>query len=79
MDAIKDLYFYIAVNHMLAADYVGAYATEKGEIRDNEPAMKTAWELGREMVQLVNKKFEFPEEFQRRRLSTYVAEKYGLQ
>ena len=79
MDAIKDLYFYIAINHMLAADYVGTYANEKGAIRNNESAMKMAWELGRQMVQLVNKKFEFPEEFQRRRLSVYVAEKYGLQ
>ena len=79
MDAIKDLYFYITINHMLAADYVGVYANERGAIRDNQQAMKTAWELGREMVQLVNKKFEFPEEFQRRRLSAYVSEKYGLQ
>ncbi len=79
MDAIKDLYFYIAINHMVAADYVGAYATEKGAIRDNEQAMKMSWELGREMVQLVNKKFEFPEEFQRLRLSAVVAEKYGLE
>ncbi len=79
MDAIKDLYFYIAINHMLAADYVGVYANEKGAIRDNQQAMKTAWELGREMVQLVNKKFEFPKEFQRCRLSAYVSEKYGLQ
>ena len=79
MDAIKDLYFYIAINHMLAADYVSTYASEKGGIGDNESAMKAAWELGRQMVQLVNKKFEFPEEFQRQRLSVYVAEKYGLQ
>jgi len=79
MDAIKDLYFYLAANHMLAADYVGAYAGEKGAIKNNEQAMKMAWELGREMVQLVNKKFEFPEEFQRRRLSAYVTEKYGLE
>ena len=78
MDAIKDLYFYIAINHMVAADYVGAYATEKGAIRDNEQAMKMAWELGREMVQLVDKKFEFPEEFQRLRWSAAVADKYGL-
>lgn len=78
MEAIKDLYFYIAINHMVAADYVGAYAGERGAIRDNERAMKAAWELGREMVQLVNKGFVFPEEFGRRGLSGYVAEKYNL-
>ncbi len=78
MEAIKDLYFYIAINHMVAADYVSAYATEKGAIRSNERAMKAAWELGREMVQLVEKGFQFPEEYARRGLSGYVAEKYGL-
>jgi multimeric flavodoxin WrbA len=78
MEAIKDLYFYIAINHMVAADYVGAYAGERGAIRDNERAMKAAWELGREMVLLVNKGFVFPEEFGKRGLSGYVAEKYGL-
>ena len=78
MEAIKDLYFYIAINHMLAADYVGAYAGEKGAIRSNQRAMKAAWELGREVVQLVNKGFQFPGEFGRRGLSAYVMEKYGV-
>ena len=78
MDAIKDLYFYIANGHMVAADYVGVYAGEKGAIRSNERAMKAAWELGREMVQLVNKGFEYPEEFGKRGLSAYVTEKYNL-
>ena len=78
MDAIKDLYFYMVINHMLAAEYVSAYATDKGAIKNNERAMKAAWELGREMAQLVMKKFEFPEEFQKLQLSAYVTEKYGL-
>ncbi len=78
MEAIKDLYFYIAINHMVAADYVSAYAGERGTVKNDERAMKAAWELGREMVQLVNKGFQFPEEFQKRGLSGYVAEKYGL-
>lgn len=77
IDAIKDLYFYIAINHMVAADYVAAYASEKGAIRKNERAMKAAWELGREMVQLVRKGFEFPSEFERG-LTAYVADKYKL-
>ena len=78
MEAIKDWYFYIAINHMVAADYVGAYAGERGAVRQNEPVMKASWELGREMVQLVKKGFEFPEEFGKRGLSGYVREKYGL-
>jgi len=77
IDAIKDLYFYIVINHMVTADYVAAYASEKGAIRKNERAMKAAWELGREMVQLVRKGFEFPGEFERG-LTAYVTDKYKL-
>lgn len=77
IDAIKDFYFYIALNHMVAADYVFGYASKKGAIRRDELAMKAAWELGREMVQLVAKGFEFPAEF-KGRLTTYVISKYKL-
>ena len=78
MEAIKDWYFYIAINHMLAADYVSAYAGGRGEVRDQERVMKAAWELGRQMVQLVNTGFRFPEEYARHELSGYVADKYGV-
>ena len=78
MEAIKDWYFYIAINHMLSADYVSAYAGGRGEVRDQERVMKAAWELGRQMVQLVDTGFQFPEEYARRGLSGYVAEKYGV-
>jgi hypothetical protein len=62
---------------MVAADYVFGYASKKGAIRRDELAMKAAWELGREMVQLVAKGFEFPAEF-KGRLTTYVISKYKL-
>lgn len=65
IDAVKDLYFFIIIHRMLPANYVAAYATEKGGIRKKERALKAAWELGREMVQLVRKGFEFPSEFRR--------------
>ena len=77
IDAIKDLYFYIAINHMVAADYVAGMAGEKGAIREDERAMKSAWELGREMVQLGGKGFEFPGEFESG-LTSYVTAKYRL-
>ena len=76
-DVLKDLYFYIAINHMIPADFVAAIASEKGAIKKDEKAMKMAWELGRETGQLVKKGFEFPNEF-RNRFSTYVADKYKL-
>jgi multimeric flavodoxin WrbA len=78
MDAIKDWYFYIAINHMAAASYIGAYAGERGAIKEKEREMKMAWELGRQMVQLVDSGWRFPEEFTRRGLAAYVARKYGL-
>jgi len=78
MDAIKDWYFYIAINHMVAADYIGTYASGKGEITANESIMKRAWELGREIVLLAKQGFEFPAEYARGGLAGYVANKYGL-
>jgi len=65
IDAVKDLYFYIAIHKMLPANLVAAYATGKGEIRKRELGMKASWNLGREMVQIAAKKFEFPGEFTR--------------
>ena len=62
---------------MVAADYVAGTASAKGAIREDERAMKAAWELGREMVQLARKSFEFPSEFERG-LTTYVVDKYRL-
>ena len=78
MEAIKDYYFYIAINHMLAADYVSAYASERGEVHDQERIMKLAREQGRQMVQLVRTGFRFPEEYARGSLSGYVQQKYGV-
>ncbi len=63
IDSLKDFYFFFAVSRILAANFVGAYATEKGDATALEQGMKASFNLGREMVQLVNKKFEYPSEF----------------
>lgn len=47
----------------MQANFVAAYASAKGDIRKREQGMKAAWKLGRQMVQLVAKKFEYPSEF----------------
>jgi len=65
IDAVKDLYFFIVMRKMLPANLVAAYANNKGDIRKMEQGMKAAWELGREMVQIAAKQFEFPGEFAR--------------
>ncbi|MFC2010466.1 flavodoxin family protein [Chloroflexota bacterium] len=77
IDTLKSLYFYFAYNHMIPADSVIAYAREKGTAKDDEMTMKSAWELGREMAQIVDQKFKFPGEFDRG-LMAYVMNKYGL-
>ena len=61
-DILKDFYFFFAVRHMLPANFVAAYAVNKGEITERKQGMKAAWNLGRQMVQLVSKNFEYPEE-----------------
>ncbi len=63
IDAVKDLYIYMVFHQMLPANFVAAYASAKGDIRKRERGMKAAWALGRQMVQLVAKKFEYPPEF----------------
>ncbi|MCP4753663.1 MAG: flavodoxin family protein [Proteobacteria bacterium] len=63
IDPLKDLYFYFAGRQMIPANFVGAYATEKGDIEKREQGMKAAWNLGRQMVQIAEKKFEYPTEF----------------
>jgi len=77
IDVLKSLYFYFAHNHMPAADYVIAYAGPKGAVENDELTMKSARELGRQMTQLVQKDFTFPEEYSKG-LAPYVADKYQL-
>jgi multimeric flavodoxin WrbA len=63
IDAIKDFYFFFAIKRMLPANFVGAYATERGDIQKLPMGLKAAYNLGREMVLLVDKKFEYLVEF----------------
>ncbi len=63
VDAVKDLYFYIVSHRMLPANFVAAYGGAKGDVNKLEKGRKAARDLGRQMVQLVNKKFEYPTEF----------------
>ena len=65
IDAVKDLYFYFATQRMLPGNWVGAYASGKGDVKGKTQAMKAAREMGREMVQIAAKRFEFPRGFGR--------------
>jgi multimeric flavodoxin WrbA len=59
-DTVKDLYFYMITRRMLPASFVAAYGGGKGDVKNLEKCMKAAKDLGKEMVQIVNKKFEYP-------------------
>ena len=63
IEVVKDLYFYIVTRPMLAANFVAAYSLNKGDAKRLDKGTKAARQLGRQMVQLAAKKFEYPAEF----------------
>ncbi len=63
VDAVKELYFYMATRHMLPANFVAAYAAGKDDVKRLEKCMMAAEDLGRQMVKIAEKKFTYPEEF----------------
>jgi len=65
IDPVKDLYFNMVIRKMLPANLVAVYANGKGEVRKMEQGMKAAYNLGREMVQIAAKGFEYPAGFRR--------------
>ena len=77
-NVISTLYLWFIGKHMFYADYVMGLALDKGRIRKDERAMKGAWELGKQVVALVNKRFKWPGEYESP-LFAQVVDKYGLQ
>ncbi len=71
VDAVKDLYFYMATRQMLPANFVAAYAASAGDVKKLPKCMNAAEDLGKQMVKIAEKKFTYPEEFK----STHIA--YG--
>ncbi len=63
IEAVKELYFYFITQQMLPANFVAAYASAKGDVKSLRKGMAAASELGRQMVQLIDKKFEYPAGF----------------
>lgn len=59
-NALKDIYFYYVTRQMLPANYVAAYAGPEGAVMSLEKCLKAASDLGRQMVRLAEKKFEYP-------------------
>lgn len=63
INALSLFYLYFVSNHMIAAEFVDGMASEKGGIRKDERAVKSSWELGRQVALLIKQQNKFPEEF----------------
>ena len=61
----KDIYFTMVMKKMVPADLAGVYGFDKGDVREMKRGIQAAHNLGREMVQIAAKKFEYPAEFAR--------------
>jgi len=63
VDAVKDLYFFMVTRQMLPASFIAAYASNKGDIKKLGKCQQAAEDLGRQMVEIAEKKFTYPEKF----------------
>ncbi len=61
--ALNTLQRYFASNHMFSAELVEGLAAEKGTIIKDKRGMKSAYEMGRQIVSLIKQQLRFPEEF----------------
>jgi hypothetical protein len=61
---------------MVPADWVFGFAREKGDIVKNKHALRSAYELGREVVALADQNFQYPDEF-KHPVYWVAKEKYG--
>lgn len=65
-------------SHMLLADQAYGFAFDKGAIRKDKFAMKSAEELGKQVVSLIKQEFHWPQEY-RRPLYRICRDVYGLE
>jgi len=63
ISALNTLQRYFASNHMFSAELVEGLAAEKGTITKDKRGMKSAYEMGRQIVSLIKRQLRFPEEF----------------
>jgi multimeric flavodoxin WrbA len=51
--------------HWFTADYAAGFAAKKGEVRKDDYAMKSAEELGKEVVSMIKQNYRYPDEYRR--------------
>ena len=59
---LKDVYFYMVTKQILPANFLAGYGLEKGDAAKLENGMKAAREIGKQMVQIAAKGFEYPKD-----------------
>ncbi len=68
----------IELAHMFPADYAVGYASVKGEVRKDDYAMKSAEELGKQIVALIKQQLRWPQEY-KKHLYRFIKDKYGIE
>ncbi len=68
---------FFSVHHMLSTDFIYGYARKKGDIRQDKHAMKASRELGRQIVLIAERKFQYPEEYDIA-INRFVKREYGI-
>lgn len=59
-DILKDIYFYYVSRQIIPANFIGSYGLEKGEVKNLENGRKAARDVGRQIVKIAAKGFEYP-------------------
>ena len=59
-DILKDIYFYMISKQIIPANFVAGYGLQKGDVKNLENGIKAARDVGRQMVKIAAKGFEYP-------------------
>ena len=77
MNTANIFHMYFRYNSMFYAESVTGYAAEKGEIKNNQPAILAAKEMVCQMASMITANLTYPEEYPVP-LSRFVKKKYNL-
>ncbi len=59
-DILKDIYLYMVTKQILPANFVAGYALQKGDAKSLENGINAARDMGRQMVKIADRGFEYP-------------------
>jgi multimeric flavodoxin WrbA len=59
-DILKDIYLYYVSKQVIPANFVAGYGLQKGDVKSLENGIKACKDMGRQMVKIAAKGFEYP-------------------